>query len=188
MKLMRRVQMDLFALPTRPPELISSERQKAIALLQALLMEAATNQDAVPASNREPTHLAALTMHAAAFVFTLELIGKTRHMSEREAAVDAITAACDIIPRLDAVKFTGARSPEHAGINRVYVGGVHGALGRDLQEWRPPQVADYARISGSGRCAPGRTREGALADIAVLLKDLELRIYLLTILETCETA
>ena len=41
MKLMRRVQMDLFASPTRPPELISSERQKAIALLQALLMEAA---------------------------------------------------------------------------------------------------------------------------------------------------
>jgi uncharacterized protein YdaT len=53
MKLMLRVQMDLFASPTRPPELISSERQKAIALLQALLMEAATNQDAVPASAGE---------------------------------------------------------------------------------------------------------------------------------------
>ena len=50
---MLRVQMDLFASPTRPPELISSERQKAIALLQALLMEAATNQDAVPASAGE---------------------------------------------------------------------------------------------------------------------------------------
>jgi uncharacterized protein YdaT len=45
--------MDLFASPTRPPELISSERQKAIALLQALLMEAATNQDAVPSSAGE---------------------------------------------------------------------------------------------------------------------------------------
>ena len=53
MKLMLRVQMDLFASPTRPPELISSERQKAIALLQALLMEAATNQDAVPANAGE---------------------------------------------------------------------------------------------------------------------------------------
>jgi acetylornithine deacetylase len=31
--------------------------------------------------NSEPTDLAALTMHAAAFVFTIELIGKTRHMS-----------------------------------------------------------------------------------------------------------
>jgi hypothetical protein len=53
MKLMLRVQIDLFASPTRPPELISSERQKAIALLQALLMEAATNQDAVPSSAGE---------------------------------------------------------------------------------------------------------------------------------------
>jgi hypothetical protein len=50
MKLMLRVQMDLFASPTRPPELISSERQKAIALLRALLMEAAVDQDGVPES------------------------------------------------------------------------------------------------------------------------------------------
>ena len=37
MKPMLRVQMDLFASLIRPPELISSERQKAIVLLQALL-------------------------------------------------------------------------------------------------------------------------------------------------------
>jgi acetylornithine deacetylase len=125
--------------------------------------------------NSEPTDLAALTMHAAAFMFTIELVGKTRHMSKREAAVDAISAACDVIPHLNAMTFSGARSPEHAAINRVHVGIVHGALGRDLQEWRPPQVADFARILGSGRFAPGQTREGALADIAVLLADLEQR-------------
>jgi acetylornithine deacetylase len=104
--------------------------------------------------NSEPTDLAALTMHAAAFVFTIELIGKTRHMSKREEAVDAIAAACDLIPRLNAMKFSGARSPEHAGINRVHVGVVHGALGQDLHEWRPPQVADYVRLKGSGRLRP----------------------------------
>ncbi len=48
-----RVQMDLFASPTQPPELISSERQKAVALLRALLMEAAINQADVPASRGE---------------------------------------------------------------------------------------------------------------------------------------
>ena len=53
MKLMLYVQMDLFASPTRPPELISSERQKAIALLQALLMEAAINRDVVQSSAGE---------------------------------------------------------------------------------------------------------------------------------------
>ncbi len=119
--------------------------------------------------NSEPTDLAALTMHAAAFVFTIELIGKTRHMSKREDSVDAIAAACDLIPRLNAMKFSGARSPDHAGINRVHVGVVHGALGQELHEWRPPQVADYVRIKGSGRYAPGQTREGALADMEVAL-------------------
>lgn len=125
--------------------------------------------------NSEPTDLQALTMHAAAFTFIIELIGKTRHLSKREEAVDAIAAACDLIPRLNAMKFSNAPSPEHEGINRVHVGVVHGALGRDLHEWRPPQVADYVRIKGSGRYAPGQSEEGALADMRRELRALEQR-------------
>jgi acetylornithine deacetylase len=125
--------------------------------------------------NSEPSDLQAITMHAAAFTFVIELIGKTRHMSKREDAVDAIAASCDLIPRLNAMRFSGAQSPEHAGINRVHVGVVHGALGRDLHEWRPPQVADYVRIKGSGRYAPGQTETGALADIRTELAALEQR-------------
>jgi acetylornithine deacetylase len=122
--------------------------------------------------NSEPTDLAALTMHAAAFTFTIELIGKTRHMSKREEAVDAIAAACELIPRLNAMSFSGARSAEHASINRVHVGVVHGALGQELHEWRPPQVADYVRLRGSGRYAPGQSRAGAVADIETELRGL----------------
>src|SRR5260370_14843952 len=43
--------------------------------------------------NSEPTDLQALTMHAAAFVFFIELVGDTRHLPKREEAVDAIVAA-----------------------------------------------------------------------------------------------
>jgi acetylornithine deacetylase len=125
--------------------------------------------------NSEPTDLQALTMHAAAFTFVIELTGKTRHLSKREEAVDAIAAACDVVPRLNAMKFSGAASPEHAGINRVHVGVVHGALGKDLHEWRPPQVADFVRIKGSGRYAPGQTEAGALADMRAELAALEAR-------------
>jgi acetylornithine deacetylase len=125
--------------------------------------------------NAEPTDLAAMTMHAAAFTFVIELVGVTRHLSKREEAVDAIAAACDLIPRLNAMTFSGAPSPEHAGINRVHVGVVHGALGRELHEWRPPQVADYVRIKGSGRYAPGQTEAGALADLRAQLDALEAR-------------
>ena len=125
--------------------------------------------------NSEPTDLAALTMHAAAFTFVIELIGTTRHLSKREEAVDAIQAACDLIPRLNAMKFSNAPTPEHAAINRVHVGVVHGALGKELHEWRPPQVADFVRIKGSGRYAPGQTEAGALADLRVELDALARR-------------
>lgn len=50
MKLLLRAQMELFASASRPSELINSERQKAIALLRVLLMEAAINQACVPES------------------------------------------------------------------------------------------------------------------------------------------
>lgn len=101
--------------------------------------------------NSEPTDLQALTMHAAAFTFVIELQGITRHLSKREEAVDAIVAACDLIPRLNAMTFSDAPSDEHRSINRVHVGVVHGALGRDLHEWRP-----------SGRRHGAHQRVGAL--------------------------
>ena len=114
-------------------------------------------------------------MHAAAFTFIIELVGDTRHLSKREAAVDAIVAACDLIPRLNGMKFSNAPTPEHERINRVHVGVVHGALGKELHEWRPPQVADYVRIKGSGRYAPGQTEPGAFADVRRELDALERR-------------
>jgi acetylornithine deacetylase len=125
--------------------------------------------------NSEPTDLAAVTMHAAAFTFVIELVGNTRHLSKREQAVDAIVAACDLIPRLNAMRFSGAASDAHAGINRVHVGVVHGALGRELHEWRAPQVADFVRIKGSGRYAPGQTEAGAVVDMRAELDALERR-------------
>ena len=125
--------------------------------------------------NSEPTDLQAMTMHAAAFTFIIELIGKTRHLSKREEAVDAIIAACDVIPRLNAMKFSDAPTAEHASINRVHVGVVHGALGKDLAEWRPAQVADYVTLRGSGRYALGQSEAHALADMRKELDALEAR-------------
>lgn len=123
--------------------------------------------------NSEPTDLAALTLHAASLSFVIELTGVTRHLSKREEAVDAIEAACRLIPRINAMTFSHAKSDEHRSINRAHVGVVHGALGRELQEWRPPQVADFVRLRGSARFATGQSAEGALADIRALLDELQ---------------
>ncbi|KAL3461631.1 hypothetical protein BJX64DRAFT_289044 [Aspergillus heterothallicus] len=115
--------------------------------------------------NCEPSDIRAITMHAESLVFRIVLKGVTRHMSAREEAVDAILAACALIPRLTGMVFSGAPTEEHRSINRCHVGVVHGALGKDLDEWRPPQVADYVVLKGSARYAPGQTKEGVLLDL-----------------------
>ena len=123
--------------------------------------------------NSEPTDLQALTMHADAFTFKIELTGITRHMSKREEAVDAILAACDLIPKLTKMTFSDAPTDEHRGINRVHVGTIDGALGKSLEKWRPPQVADFVRLTGSGRIAPGQSHQNALKEIKRVLNNLQ---------------
>jgi len=121
--------------------------------------------------NCEPSDIRAVTMHAEALMFEIDLIGVTRHMSAREDGEDAILAACAIIPRLDKMKFSGAKSEDHRRCNRCQVGVVHGALGNNLQEWRPSQVADVCKLAGSARYAPGQTQEVVMEDIHKLIEE-----------------
>src|SRR5205814_5669027 len=123
--------------------------------------------------NGEPTDLAGLTLHAGAFNWMIELTGITRHVSKREEAVDAIAAATRLIPRINAMTFSGAANADHASVNRAHVGIVHGALSRELHEWRPPQVADFARLSGTARYAPSQSEASVLGDFRRLLDELE---------------
>jgi hypothetical protein len=53
MKVLLHAQMELFASSARLPELISSERQKAVALLRAMLMEAVMYPAGVPSRGDE---------------------------------------------------------------------------------------------------------------------------------------
>jgi len=119
--------------------------------------------------NSEPTDLAALTMHAGAFVFTIHLTGNTRHLSKREEGVDAAQAAAWLAPRINAMTFSGAASDEHRSINRAHVGVMRAALGNEMLEWRAPQVADVAYLKGSARYAPGQSVDGVVADMDTLL-------------------
>ena len=123
--------------------------------------------------NCEPTDLQALTLHAGSLHFAIELEGITRHMSKRDEAVDAIAAACRLVPRLNSMTFSGAGSAEHRSVNRASIGVLRGALSRDFHDWRPPQIADFARLAGTARYAPSQTEEGVLADIRAELDRLE---------------
>ena len=121
----------------------------------------------------EPTDLAALTVHAGAFNFVIELTGATRHVSKREEAVDALAAACVLAQRINAMTFSGAATADHRVVNRAHVGQMRAALTPEFNESRPPQVADFARLVGTGRYSASQTQAGALGDLRQMLGQLE---------------
>jgi acetylornithine deacetylase len=123
--------------------------------------------------NMEPTDLNGITLHAGSFNVTIELAGETRHVSTREEAVDAIAAAATLIPRFNALAFSGAASTDHAAVNRANIGVIRGSLSTEFHDWRPPQVADFVRMAGTVRYGPSQSEESALTDIRALLRDLE---------------
>jgi acetylornithine deacetylase len=75
----------------------------------------------------EPTDLAALTMHAGTVDFEIELTGRTRHMSKREDAGDALAAAAALALKINELRLAGAGT-EYESMIRSHVGTLHAAL------------------------------------------------------------
>ncbi len=124
--------------------------------------------------NSEPTDLQALTLHAGAFSFEIELIGNTRHVSKRDEACDALAAAAALVPRINGITFSGAATDEHRAVNRGHVGVMRAGLGPEFHEWRPPQVADHAKLIGTTRYAPSQSVEVVMDDLNKMLDALKL--------------
>lgn len=124
--------------------------------------------------NSEPTDLQALTLHAGAFSFEINLQGSTRHVSKRDEACDALAAAAALVPRINNITFSGVTGAEHKSVNRGHVGVMRAGLGPEFLEWRPPQVADHAKLLGTCRYAPSQTIDSVLADMNRLLDALVL--------------
>ena len=150
-------------------EYVVGELQGGIGTVKAI--EAGVRADCFV--NMEPTDLNGLTLHAGSFNVEIELAGTTRHVSKREEAVDAIAAAARLIPRFNAMTFSGAANAEHAAVNRANIGVVRGSLSPEFHDWRPPQVADFVRLAGTVRYGPSQSEESVLADIRGLLAKLE---------------
>ena len=123
--------------------------------------------------NMEPTDLSGLTLHAGSFNVVIELTGVTRHVSKREESVDAIAAAAALVPRFNTMTFSGAANADHATVNRANIGVVRGSLTPKFHDWRPPQVADFARLAGTVRYGPSQSEKSVIGDIEVLLGELE---------------
>lgn len=150
-------------------EYVVGELQGGIGTVKAI--EAGVRADCFV--NMEPTDLNGLTLHAGSFNVAIELSGVTRHVSKREEAVDAIAAASLLIPRFNALAFSGAANEDHATVNRANIGVIRGSLTPDFHDWRPPQIADFVRLAGTVRYGPSQSEASVLADIEALLDGLK---------------
>lgn len=124
--------------------------------------------------NSEPTDLQALTLHAGAFSYEIQLQGSTRHVSKRHEACDALAAAAALVPRINGMTFSGVTDEQHRRVNRGHVGVIRAGLGEEFHEWRPPQVADHARVLGTCRYGPSQSVESVLSDLRQMLDALAL--------------
>ena len=150
-------------------EFVVGELQGGVGTVKAI--EAGVRADCF--INMEPTDLNGMTLHAGSFNVEIELSGVTRHISKREEAVDAIAAAAVLIPRFNALTFSGAANAEHEAVNRANIGVVRGSLTPEFHDWRPPQIADFARLAGTARYGPSQSEDSVLDDIRGMLAKLE---------------
>ena len=113
----------------------------------------------------EPTDLAVLTLHAASLTVEVSTLGVTRHLSRKEESVSAIDTMLTVIERIQTMEFSGPDDPELESVRRVNIGSMRAGLGREMHDWRPGQVPDFATIRMSVRYGPGQTEASVLADL-----------------------
>ncbi|MBI1773910.1 MAG: M20/M25/M40 family metallo-hydrolase [Proteobacteria bacterium] len=121
----------------------------------------------------EPTDNQCLTMHAGSIEIELTILGKTRHLSKLEEAVDAIEIGYEAMQVLKSMTFTGPDTPDHRSVRRVGIGVIRGGLGATFEDWRPSLIADRCTIKFSARFSVGQTPETVLSDIRGEMENLK---------------
>jgi acetylornithine deacetylase len=113
----------------------------------------------------EPTDLAIVTLHAASLTVEVSTLGVTRHLSKKEESVSAIDTMIRVVERIQSMSFSGPDDEELASVRRVNIGSMRAGLGREMHDWRPGQVPDFATIRMSVRYGPGQSESSVIADI-----------------------
>jgi acetylornithine deacetylase len=149
--------------------MVVGELQGGIGTLQLLRDGIATDYFIVG----EPTDLAMLTLHAGSFEFTIDVIGRTRHMSKMEEAVNAVTKMGKVVDTLTRLQFPAGGRAEYAALDRLNVGSIRGGVGPEAQDWRAPLVPDFCSIRVAARFAPDQTPQSVIADVENALRELQ---------------
>lgn len=123
--------------------------------------------------NGEPTSLAILTLHAGSFPLKITAVGRMRHISRANDAVNAVEEMTSVVTALRSVTFSGPDDPRYRGLRRLNVSSIRGGVGREYHDWRPGLIPDVCSIVVDVRYGPGQTEESVTDDIRAFLATLE---------------
>jgi acetylornithine deacetylase len=114
-----------------------------------------------------------LTVHAGVVEMAIHTIGKSRHISRMEDAIDAIAQMCKVIPALKQVQFRHTPRADLPGLPRINVGVIIGGRGRDHDLRGPNFTCDFCTVLVDVRFLPGMTSSSVKADIERALETLK---------------
>ena len=110
-----------------------------------------------------------LTVHAGVVEMAIHTIGRARHISRMEEAVDAIEKMCKAVPVIKGVQFRHTPRTDLPGLPRINVGAIIGGLGRDYDQRGPNFVSDFCTVLVDARFLPGMTAASVKEDIELVL-------------------
>jgi len=110
-----------------------------------------------------------VTTHAGVTEMAISTIGRSRHITRKKEAVDAIAKMVKAIAALDRIQFRCTPRPDLPDLPILNVGGIIGGRGSDHDLKGPTFTCDYCTVLIDVRFLPSQTFESVLADIRAAL-------------------
>lgn len=106
-----------------------------------------------------------LTVHAGWLEIAVHVLGRSRHISQKETGINAIQKMSKAIEAINGLELSHTRFPALPSLPRLHVGAIIGGQGRNHVINGPNFVPDFCTAIVDGRMVPGQTSEGVLEEV-----------------------
>ena len=106
-----------------------------------------------------------LTVHAGWLEIAVHVLGRSRHISQKETGVNAIQKMSKAIEAINGLELTHTHFPALPSLPRLHVGAIIGGQGRNHVINGPNFVPDFCTAIVDGRMVPGQSSEVVLEDV-----------------------
>ncbi len=106
-----------------------------------------------------------ITVHAGWMEMAVNIIGESRHISQKEEAADAIQKMSQVVSVINGLKLSHTPFPVLPALPRIMVGAIIGGRSRDHVLNGPNFTPDFCTALVDARMVPGQTTESVVADV-----------------------